>query len=90
MNARSWSRCRARDGLPAHQYLNGISGLSWTLDRDTAAWFAKPSAPHPEPRSTVVTGRVLKKHIIAMFSARKKHEVLVFPRYVYAREWDRA
>ena len=70
------------------------SGLSWTLDRERAEWFARRFPERPDYPglvfSYVITGRVLRGRIIALFNARQESEVVVFPRYVYRRCTDRA
>lgn len=72
-------------GVHAHSYAMG--GLSWTLDRARAVWFAQRFTT-PEWPGGVITGRVLRHRIVALFQARKESEVLVFPRFVRDRQCD--
>lgn len=74
---------------------NHITGLSWTLDRDLAHWFAWRHVP-PNEVSTpglligVRSGIVLRHRIIALIQERNEHEILVQPKYVHARSWEAA
>ena len=64
---------------------NGVTGISWTMSRERAEWFARRFAfEHP---GLVIAGRVLRHRIIALFNARTEQEALVFPRFVYARTY---
>jgi hypothetical protein len=70
-----------------------VAGISWTLDREQAEWFARRFPERPDYPgfvwSAVVSGRVLRHRIIALFQARQESEVVVFPRYVYRRSVSR-
>jgi hypothetical protein len=71
---------------------NHLSGLSWTLDRQRAEFFAlRLSGPlgDPSPWSIVTTACVLRHRILTLSNAREEREVLVFPRYVYNRSYAR-
>jgi len=48
-------------------------GLSWTLDRDKALWFAKRFRQD----GSVVTQRVFKRQVVAHFTGRGESEVVV-------------
>ncbi|WP_051324920.1 hypothetical protein [Candidatus Solirubrobacter pratensis] len=75
---------------PDYRILNGVSGLSWTLDRQCADWFARRFARCGRTiAATVTVGKVRRERAVALFDARGEDEVLVFPRYVYDRkaEW---
>lgn len=74
------------DRVEVHRGVNRFNrrfnGLSWTLDREQAEWFARRGIIGP---SHVITGRVKRERIIALLQTRQESEVLIFPRYVYAR-----
>lgn len=55
-----------------------IKALSWTLDRDTAEWFAHRFGEE----GTVYEAQVRKEHILALFTGRNESEVIVDPRYL--------
>lgn len=72
---------------------NRIAGISWTLDREKAFWFARrwmdPDHEGPDPMEhhrCVIEGRVLRSRMMALFDNRNEREVIVFPRYVYDRK----
>jgi len=53
-------------------------GLSWTLDRDKAVWFAYRYKPeHYSP--WVVSGKIRKKNVIAYFDGRSEQEIVLLP-----------
>jgi hypothetical protein len=54
-------------------------GLSWTLDRGRAEWFARRFAGE---HHFVAVGIVRKKDVLAFFSRRDEHEIVVFPKVV--------
>lgn len=57
---------------------HSVKALSWTLDRDTAEWFA-----HRFGESGVVyEAQIQKNHIYAYFSGRNETEVIVDPKYL--------
>jgi hypothetical protein len=60
---------------------SGSSGMSWTLDPEVATWFARRVGP-----GAVISGTVRRGRILALFDGRNESEVVVFPRYVYARK----
>lgn len=68
-------------------FRTGPAGLSWTLDRERAVWFAKRPVTG---NGMVTTGRCLSHRIIALLDARSESEILVFPRYVYDRQLAKA
>jgi hypothetical protein len=63
---------------------NGFTGISWTLDRERAEWFARRFSNEHWP-GVVITGQVKRERIIALINDRQEREVVVFPRYVYNR-----
>ena len=54
-----------------------IKALSWTLDRDTAEWFAHRFGEE----GTVYEAQISKEHILAFFNGRNESEVVVDPKY---------
>ena len=55
-----------------------IKALSWTLDRDTAEWFAHRFGEEGK----VYEAQVKKEHILALFTGRNESEVIVDPRHL--------
>ena len=55
-----------------------VRALSWTLDKDTAHWFAHRFGED----GTVYEAQIEKKHILAFFSSRNESEVIVDPKYL--------
>lgn len=55
-----------------------VKALSWTLNRDTAEWFAHRFGE----QGTVYEAQIKKKHICAVFLGRNEAEVIVDPRYL--------
>ena len=54
---------------------NHIKAMSWTLDYDTADWFAHRF--HEE--GTVYEAKINKRHILALFNGRNESEVISYP-----------
>ena len=63
------------DVLTIYRGVHGghADGLSWTLDRERAIWFA---TRWKQPRPTLFTGTVRKADIIGYFSRRNESEVV--------------
>ena len=57
-----------------------IKALSWTLDRDTAEWFAHRFGEN----GTVYEAQIQKKYIYAFFNSRNEPEVIVDPKHLIA------
>ncbi len=55
-----------------------IKALSWTLNRDTAEWFAHRFDEH----GTVYEAQIPKEHICAVFLGRNEAEVIVDPKHL--------
>lgn len=55
-----------------------VKALSWTLDRDTAEWFANRYGE----QGTVYEAQIEKEHICAVFQGRNEAEVIVDPTYL--------
>ena len=55
-----------------------VKALSWTLDRDTAEWFAHRFGEN----GTVYEAQIQKQHIYAYFSGRNESEVIVDPKHL--------
>lgn len=62
------------------------SGLSWTLDRDKAAWFAR----RWKQEGWVTSGKLSKSNVIARFDRRNEQEVVCLPRNVTGKLKQRA
>ena len=59
------------------------AGISWTTERERAEWFARRYPFRGEP--VLLSGRVKRSDIIAVFTGRRDSEVLVLPRHVRDR-----
>lgn len=58
------------------QHRDAISGMSWTINRDKAIWFAKRwSGQNP----LLIEATILKKDVLAYFSSRNESEIVVDP-----------
>ena len=57
-----------------------IKALSWTLDKDTAEWFAHRFGEN----GTVYEAQIQKKYIYAFFNSRNESEVIVDPKHLIA------
>ena len=55
-----------------------VKALSWTLDRDTAEWFATRFGEN----GIVYEAQIQKQYIYAYFSGRNESEVIVDPKYL--------
>ena len=55
--------------------VNNYKGLSWTIDKQRAEWFAKRFGINGE-KGYVFTGLINKKDIIAFFDSRNEEEVV--------------
>lgn len=55
--------------------VNNYKGLSWTIDKQLAEWFAKRFGVNGE-KGYVFTGQIKKKDIIAFFDSRNEEEVV--------------
>ncbi len=84
-------RAELAERVPVYRGVNAfneIRGISWTLDRERAEWFAlRFPDPDGEWPPMVIEATVLRHRIIALFQERQEAEVLAFPRYVYNRSW---
>jgi hypothetical protein len=77
----------ALDGLPevitvyrGISYLPQISGLSWSLDRDKAMWFARRY--RQTEHRVLLTGEVAKSDVLAHFLGRGEFEIVALPENV--------
>lgn len=62
-------------------------GLSWTLDKDRATWFAARFANLRETEEPIVlTGTVMKSKVVAYFLGRGEDEIVVLPEDVNGKE----
>jgi hypothetical protein len=57
---------------------NGVNAMSWTLDQDTAAWFAGRYGR----QGCVYEAKIEKAHICALFLGRNESEVILNPKYL--------
>lgn len=57
---------------------NGVNAMSWTLDKDTADWFAGRYGR----QGCVYEAKIQKEHIYALFLGRNESEVIVDPKYL--------
>jgi len=64
-------------GVTSHNAKN-IKALSWTLNRETAEWFAHRFGED----GTVYEAQINKKHICALCTRRNESEVIVNPNYL--------
>ena len=55
-----------------------VRALSWTLNRQTAEWFAHRFGED----GTVYEAKIAKEHIYALFNGRNESEVIVDPKYL--------
>lgn len=60
-----------------YTYDAAADGLSWTLNKDRARWFAKRFPGGERPR--IVCGTIDRKHVIAHFTGRGEDEVVLLP-----------
>jgi hypothetical protein len=56
-------------------YKTGINGLSWTLNENKAAWYARRFRSRPNV-PIVAKGTVLKRDVLAYFGERHKSEII--------------
>ena len=64
-------------GVTTHNAKN-VKALSWTLNRETAEWFAHRF----DEDGTVYEAQIDKKHILALFNCRNESEIIVDPKYL--------
>ncbi|MCM1391300.1 MAG: hypothetical protein NC185_00825 [Ruminococcus sp.] len=57
---------------------DNVKALSWTLNPDTAEWFAKRF----DEDGTVYEAQIEKAHIYALFNGRNESEIVVDPKYL--------
>ena len=55
-----------------------LKGLSWTLNPETAEWFANRFGED----GTVYEAQIKKSHVYALFSGRNASEIIVDPKYL--------
>jgi hypothetical protein len=60
------------------------SGLSWTLDRDKALFFAKRLKLRGQT-ARIISGKVRKENVIAFFDRREEKEIVCFPEHIFDR-----
>lgn len=57
------------------------SGMSWTLNRPQAEWFARRLHRPEDPPPKVARATVKKEHVIAYFTCRQESEIVVLPEH---------
>ena len=57
---------------------DNLLALSWTLDYETAGWFARRF----DEDGTVYKAQIDKEHIFALFNGRDESEVVLDPKYL--------
>lgn len=57
---------------------DNLLALSWTLDYETADWFARRF----DEDGTVYKAQIDKEHIFALFNGRDESEVVLDPKYL--------
>jgi len=63
------------------QYDSQRDGLSWTLDRDKAIWFAKRfQRPNVQPR--LLSGKLDRQNVLAYMTGRGESEIICWPENV--------
>jgi hypothetical protein len=60
-------------------------GLSWTIDRERAEWFARRFAGVAGRRPFLVSGKIERRHMLAYLGERKESEIVVDPDKVRER-----
>jgi hypothetical protein len=63
-------------------------GLSYTLDKDRALWFATRWPDDTE--RAVIVAKVRREHIVALLTTRNENEVLVLPEHVEIDHYEEA
>lgn len=67
--------------------VKGKEGISWTLDKKTADWFARRWLKDGES-GYVWTAKISKDNVVAYINHRGEHEVIVDYRKIYAVEQE--
>ncbi len=67
------------------EYPKKKDGMSWTLDRDKAVWFANRLLARGA-RPILLSGLADKKNVHAYFSDRNESEIVIFPEHVRNRK----
>ena len=62
------------------------SGLSYTLSREMAEWFASRFAKSGEPAGNVRERTIAKTQVFAYLGARNEQEIVIHPRFLYERK----
>ncbi len=68
-------------GVTPHNARN-IKALSWTLNYDTAKWFAERF----NSKGTVYKAQIEKAHVFALFTSRNEAEIVLDPKYLQGIE----
>lgn len=65
-------------GVTSHN-ADTVEALSWSLSRNTAEWFAHRFGED----GRVFEAKIDKENVLALFSSRGEHEIIVDPKYLY-------
>lgn len=60
-------------------FKSSVNGMSWTVDRGKAIWFANRYSADKNRTPMLVSGRVQKSDVIAHFMGRNESEIVVNP-----------
>lgn len=63
----------------------GVEGMSWTLSRKLAAWFACRNRSNNDGKCLIATAEISRADVIAYFSNRREREVIVLPENLQVR-----
>ncbi len=61
-------------------HVDAEQGMSWTIDRNKAVWFAKRFSQDKNPM--IATGLIEKRKVLAYSMARSESEIIAFPQDV--------
>lgn len=61
----------------AHQ--SSVSGMSWSIDKEKAEWFARRWGGSGDRQPILVEGTIAKDDVLAYFSNRGESEIVAFP-----------
>lgn len=65
---------------------DGEKGLSWTLSRERAEWFAHRLRRESDPPPRLVVAEARREDILALFTRRSEDEVVILPEHAHVQE----
>lgn len=65
------------------------AGMSWTLSKEKAAWFAKRYRTAGK-KAEIATATVWKEDVIAYFNGRKEQEIVIYPEHIQCPVFEKA